>query len=222
MWTTKWSRNSASTKERFAMNHVSVLLCICMLVVLTGTSDAAVVLSSNFDDDTLQGWIPEPPFGGSLFVQSSGGNPGGFMSASDTSAGGSLLTRAPGLSGDLRGLTDITWDEYVLNIPGTNQGTFIVIRGTDGTEWESDRSAPPLETWVSKSVNFDQPSDWILRSGTSPFADVIANVDGVFINMGTTTSVVGQESGVDNIVVNSSPPIPVQLSNWSRLKLHHH
>jgi hypothetical protein len=192
-----------------------------MLVVLTGTSDAAVVLTSDFDDGTLQGWIPEPPFGGSLFVQNSGGNPDGFMSASDNIAGGILLARAPGLSGDLRGLADITWDEYVLNIPNTTKGTNIVIRGIDGTLWESDRSVPPLETWVSKSVTFNNPSDWTLKSGTSLFEEVIANAEGVFINMGTTTSVVGTESGVDNIVVNSSPPIPVQPSTWSRFKAHH-
>lgn len=202
------------------MNSMSMLYCASALLLVAGTSSAGVVLSSNFDDGSLQGWSAESPFGGMLSAEPSGGNPDGFMSVSDTSAGGRLLARAPGLSGDLRGLVDISWDEYVINIPGTIKGTNVFIRGSDGTMWESDRSIAPFETWVSKSVNFDQPSDWTLVSGTSSFEDVIANADGVFINMGTTTFVVGLESGIDNVVVNSSPPIPVRTPTWSNIKFH--
>ena len=140
---------------------------------------------------------------------------------SDTSAGGRVLARVPGLSGDLRGLVDISWDEYVINLPETIKGTNVFIRGSDGTLWESDRSVPPFETWVSKSANFDEPSDWTLVSGTASFEDVIANADGVFINMGTTTAVVGPESGIDNVVVNSTPPIPTRTSTWSSIKSRH-
>ena len=163
---------------------------------------------SDFDDGTLQGWTQEPVSGWTLSVMNTGGNPNGFMSASDGAAGSRLFARVPGLSGDLTSLVNIQWDEYLYNISNIIKGTNIFIRGADGTLWESDRSIPSLETWVTKSVSFTNSSDWSLVSGTATFETVIANADGLFINMGTSTAVVGLESGVDNVMINAVPVLP--------------
>jgi hypothetical protein len=193
------------------MRNVAALLGAVFFLSIAATSRAAIIVMSDFDDGTLQAWTAEPPFGGSLSVVNTGGNPDGFMAASDTSGGGRLLARAPGLSGDLSLLSTIQWDEYLYNISQIVKGTNVFIRGTDGTLWESDRSVPALETWVTKSVDFSEPSSWSLVSGTASYGTVIADADGVFINMGTSTAVVGLESGVDNIVIST---VPVPASIW--------
>ena len=188
----------------YSLNIVIVFLCISLIISITTLSHAALLSMSDFDDGTLQGWTAELPFGGVLFTENTGGNPGGFMSVSDTAAGGRLLARSPGFSGDLSFLESIQWDEYVYNIPNTIKGTNIFIRGIDGTLWESDRSFLSFETWITKSVSFNDPLEWTLVSGTASFDSVVANANGLFINMGTTTNVVGPESRVDNIKIYSA------------------
>jgi len=176
-----------------------------ILLVSVPTSAQAFLLISDFDDATLQGWSPEPVFNGDLFVDPIGGNPGGFMVATDTAAvGGPLLSRGPSIfSGSLGSLYGgLQWDEFVYNNGGafTSISTFARLQGTDGTIYDSSSTLGPIGLWNTKSVLFDDPSGWILKSGVSNFEDVVSNVDALFLSMDTSTLADGnRESGIDNI-----------------------
>jgi len=177
--------------------------------VLSTSVNAALV--SDFDDGTLQGWTPEPPFNGTLFVDNSGGNPNGFMVATDSvGGGGGLLARAPSiLSGDLSIYGGLRWDEFVYDNGSANRvSTFIIIKGADGTIYRNDNTLGPVGVWNSRFVSFSDPNQWTLNSGTATFSNTISNVDALFISMDTSVSAGGRESGIDNV---STIPIPAAV-----------
>ena len=180
---------------------MAVFLGVSLIIALPGAQ--AFILISDFDDGTLQGWIKEPVFNGTLFVDPAGGNPNGFMVATDNvGAGGPLLAHAPGvLTGDLSIYGGLQWDEFVYDHgSSTKIGTFVRLRGTDGTVYDSDNTLGPVGSWDTKSISFDNASDWTLHSGSASFFDVITSVDALFLSLDTSTLANGnRESGVDNI-----------------------
>jgi hypothetical protein len=184
-----------------------------LLVLSLGMVPAAhaFVLVSDFNDGTLQGWTAEPPFNGTLTVQNTGGNPGGFALTTDTvAAGGGLLARAPApLTGDLSIYDGLQWDEFVYdNGDTTTVGTSVILQGSDGTQYQSDRTLGPVGSWNTKSISFLSSSDWILKSGTgsASFDDVVSDLNGLFLSLDTSTSGHGnKESGIDNVVLLDRP-----------------
>jgi hypothetical protein len=180
------------------------LMAVFLGVGLAGSPSAqAFILVSDFDDGTLQGWTKEPVFNGTLFVDTAGGNPDGFMVATDTvGAGGPLLARAPGiLTADLSIYEGLQWDEFVYNHgSATTGGTFVRLKGFDGTLYDSSWALGPVGSWHTKSVSFTDASDWTLRSGSGAFSDVVSNVNALFLSMDTSILANGsRESGIDNI-----------------------
>ena len=190
-------------KLRFFKEVGVLTVFIGILLVAIPTTAHAFLLISDFDDGTLQGWTPEPVFNGALFNDPTGGNPNGFMVATDTLAtGGPLLSHGPSpFLGDLSIYGGLQWDEYVYNNGiFTNGGTFVRLRGVDGTIYDSDNAFLSRESWNTKSVLFDDLSGWTLKSGSSGFEDVVSNVDALFLSMDTSTLADGnRESGIDNI-----------------------
>ena len=191
-------------------------LLLATLIYLSGLPQfawALPTLSWDWNDGTLQGWTPVPPFGGALGVDASFGNPGGSMFATDTVfQGGGLIAQAPStLAGNLSLYQGIAWDEF---IPGqgslTNQSTHVVIAGTDGTVYESDKTLGPIDAWHAKFVSFSDPSVWTLYSGTTSFSNVILSVAALGIQMETSNQGNGNvESWIDNVVANPvSNPVP--------------
>ena len=170
-------------------------------------ANANVVLSSDFNDGTLQGWTEEPYFGGNLFVDLTGGNPGGFMVTTDTvGGGGGLLARAPGVMGDISNFESIQWDEYIYNNgSSTNRSTSVLLIGTDGTSYASSNELEAIAEWNTKYVQFDDSTNWTLKSGTATFEDLIVNLDGLFFQMEVSTQASGREAGIDNILINAVP-----------------
>jgi len=88
-----------------------------LFIAAVSTSSAYAEIISDFNSGTVQGWTESNPlqggsFGGSLFAPSTGGNPGGYLLATDSvSGGGSLAARAPApLSGDLTVFQEVSWD----------------------------------------------------------------------------------------------------------------
>lgn len=199
------------------MKH-AVRRCFLLLIAwiclsgFPGVVWALPMFAYDWNDGTLQGWIPESPFGGNLNVNPDFGNPGGSMFATDRVTGGSLLARAPSdLSGDLSIYQGIAWDEFIPDRgSATTVSTFVLIRGTDGTLYETDRTVGPVNTWNSKFASFNDLSAWsLLGGGTTSFSSVISEVDAVFISMDTSVLTRGAvESWVDNVVVNASTPVP--------------
>ncbi|UCF92353.1 MAG: DUF4214 domain-containing protein [Desulfobacterales bacterium] len=171
---------------------------------------AAEVVTYDFDDGTFQGWTSEPSFGGTLSVDGSGGNPGGFMVATDSVPLGLLLARAPGLFGDLSGLESIQWDEFVYdNGTRTEGGTFVWMIGNNGSVYHSSNALEVIGEWNTRSIRFDDPSAWTLV-GTSSFEDVVQNAKGIYFAMDTSRQAEGgRESGIDNVVftfADTQPP----------------
>ena len=187
----------------------AVLLSVFICISFSSANGATV---SDFDDGTLQGWSAGDPFNlgsfnGVLTVSNSGGNPGGYMVAQDTvSGGGSLAALAPSqLTGDLSRFGSLSWD--VLLPAGSIFSTNILLEGIDGTFYRSDSSllvSHTINSWFSKSVDFDIETGWQLLSGSASFASVATNTVALYIELDVTTSL-GTEAGVDNI---SAVPIP--------------
>jgi|GEM_PF-1603238 len=177
---------------------VSALLAL--LVPMPAPVLAALLF--DYEDGTLQGWTREPFFGGNLFLDPSGGNPGGFMVATDTvGRGGSLLARAPApLSGDLSGFAGLQWDEFIYNNGSdTVQGTSVVLRGADGTEYRSERPLGPRAVFIPRFVPFGDETKWTLVSGGASLASVVSDTAALFLSLDTSVRATGRESGIDNV-----------------------
>ena len=177
-------------------------------VVLFEAAWALAGPTSDFEDVTLQGWTPEAPFGGNLYV-TTGGYPDYCMAADDTIAGGpDLWARAPvTYTGDLRAYEKIVWDEWVPS--QAHDRTFIQLRGTDGTQYRSlyNIAQIPGPVWHPRTALLT-PSDWVLISGSAFFHDVLQDVETMFIHMEVQIWTATQ-ARVDNIsLIESSSAIP--------------
>ncbi len=190
------------------MKKIMGVLLICGFVcVFSGGAYADVILSSDFDDGTLQGWTKGPGFNGELYAVASGGNPGGYMEATDTiSGGGALWGRVPGISGSLSHLDEIQWDEFIPDHPLASNGTRIVLLGVDGTYYLASNPVEVVEEWNHRSVRFDDPGAWELFSGSASFNEVIENVDGLFIDMACIGTAPVVEAGIDNVIITTLEP----------------
>ena len=190
---------------------LTVLLLGGIVFGLSGIAMAIPVVNSDFDDGTLQGWTEKAPFNGILGVNSTGGNPDGFMYARDTVGGGGGLLAGPGLSGDLSYLTSIQWDEYVYNNSSyTRVSTSVRIIGTDGTIYQSDDTLGAVGSWHTKSVSFLDTSAWIQISGMATFSETISSAEGLYLSLDTSTRASGNyESGIDNVIIDGvTAPVP--------------
>ena len=188
-----------------------IILALFLSFGSISAANATLIESYDFNDGTLQGWTKGPSFNGSLAVDSNAGSDGGFMYVTDPVAGGSLLAKAPGLSGDLSYLESMAWDEYIYSHSiGTTISTFLIIDGADGTRYTSSRSLQGEEAWYSKTVNFND-SEWSSTIGSASFSDVLSNAATLYISMDTTNwsgTSIWRESGVDNIKIYGTNPVP--------------
>lgn len=190
-------------------------ICICFLLFIVPLASASTFLYT-WDNGDFQGWTQEPVFGGSLYVDTTFGNSGGSLAAKDTEAGGVLLARAPDLlNGDLSVFAGIQWDEYVPSNGKFEGGTYIILRSTDGTMYESERYFNHRESWHTRFQPFGDPDAWSLNSesGNMTFLDVVANVEALFLSMDTTLEAEGAvESWVDNVTLQVLPvPVPASV-----------
>lgn len=193
-------------------------LAMALSVLLFSTIANADILISDFDDGTTQGWVTANPlnpgsgFNGILTVQNLGGNPGGFLQATDNvSGGGSLAVLAPlPFFGDLSQLGFIRWD--VLLPTNSTLSTSALIEGIDGTLFRSNNNLNPLTpigSWFTKTASFTSANSWtrIPGSGSASFQTVIANTVALYIELDTTQQL-GVEAGIDNVRIQSSTPPP--------------
>lgn len=188
--------------KRFIQN---ILVLTCLLIAVPSVQAALV---SDFDDGTMQGWSEGDPFnngslGGTLSVVNSGGNPGGYLRATDSVAdGGSLAALAPTLlSGNLTLLGGLLWD--VLLPSQAVCSTNVLLEGTDGTFYRSEYTLLETNSWFTKSVDFGSDVGWQLLKGTASFASVVSNTKALYIELDVTTCCT-IEAGIDNIRTVSS------------------
>jgi hypothetical protein len=192
-------------------------IVVAVVMVLSAYEAFGSLFSYDWDEardgDILQGWTPEPIFGGILGVQPNFGNPGGAMYANDTEGGGDLYARAPDeLRGDLSGYTGIQWDEYILGRATTFVSTFIILQGPNGTRYEGGRiEGDDVVTfqWNSRFVPLEEDA-WELVAGEEDFDVVLEELDALFISMDTSRgSSGGRESWVDNFTL-----VPIPGAVW--------
>lgn len=199
-----------------------------LLLAVSNVANALPIVAAveyDFNDGTLQGWSPTPPFGGTLFhdFRLVGGNPDGFMVASDSVAGGSLLARAPtpvfpSLGGRYDRLVGIQWDEFILPPSGdrVTTSTFAILEGADGTRYGSDRTITGINTWNTITAGF-LPSDFTyIGGGFSSLSQVVEdiflhNTGALYFSMDTSTGA-GRESYIDNVAFLYTVPEPGTLA----------
>jgi len=183
------------------------LTLVVLSLGLLASARAFAGPTSDFETGTLQGWTPEAPFGGNLYV-TTGGHPGYCMAADDTIAGGAdLWARAPvQYTGDLSVYEKITWDEWVPSLAQAR--TYVKLRGNDGTEYRSlyNIAQIPVAVWHPRTALL-LPSEWVLVSGSGSFHDVLANVDAMFIHMEVQIWT-ATEARVDNVSLVPVIPVP--------------
>jgi hypothetical protein len=128
------------------------------------------------------------------------------MRATDTVAGGGpLFVAGPEeFQGDLRGYTEVVWDEYLFpNFP-IARGTTAAILGADGTFWESAAPIGDVAVWQTRSVPLIE-SEWTRFGGTASFEETLANGRLAFDMDCNQASLPALESGIDNITLVPEP-----------------
>jgi len=179
---------------------------LLLLVLFLPVSPAAAgqLLISDFDDGTRTGWTTIPVFNGTLDAQATGGNPGGFMFATDNASGGFLFVRYFAETFDLRSAAGLKWDELVFdNGSNTIKPTRPLLIGPDDTIYLHDLPLEQVGSWDTRSVDF-QEENWSLQSGASSF-DVVLREAQLGFTMDTANSAGGTESGIDNVILLTGP-----------------
>jgi hypothetical protein len=136
---------------------------------------------------------------------SSGGNPGGFISTTDQDDG-DLTFSAPGkFLGNVSAATGLSYD-LIYPVGAINyQPTDVILRGHGETLlWKASPDIVPVPAWMSVSVDFVPSLEW--RAGTSngllatgsDFANVLGDLTGLFIRGEYTTGLV-ESPGLDNV-----------------------
>ena len=192
-------------------SHTRILTLI--VGIFLPVADALAGPSSNFDDATAQGWTPivEPwsgdPFGGTIEVIPTGGNPGGFLRARDTvNGGGYMILGGPAeFRGDLRGYSSLAWDDYLYDHGTVENSTRAFIIGPDNTTfWYHIPPIQGLEIWQSHDIALVE-SEWTRGNGTMSFDDVMANGWVTFQMSVNTGAPPALEAGIDNIRLVPEP-----------------
>ena len=182
--------------------------CAVFSVLVSPTWSLATNVSiSDFNDGTLQGWEKVEPFDGDLFATLGGGNPGGFMVATDTASGGNLYARYPTVF-TLHATDVIEWDEFVyggVEPPDTQDTpTQALLFGTDDTIWRHIVALGSTDTWTTRLAPLDS-GDWTRISGTASLPDVLQNAR-IGFSMDTSSRSTGlRESGIDNVSIIPEP-----------------
>ena len=213
----------------------SILLGI-LLVGVVSTPAVAAQEVSDFEDGTMQGWAIADPLGtgfnGTLILNTSGGNPTGYLSANHTQASGdgTLLVKAPSalFTGDLSSRS-LSWDVLVPRSFNTRTvtPTRVLLEGQDGTIYSTKRDALtdfPYGRWFSREIDFtntlppgglDMPWEIVPGTGFASFEDVVTNVEALYIDLNargvpvSPLELFSLEAGIDNIEMTTGIGIVV-------------
>lgn len=217
---TKIKQLSAVASGRFSWQRFSLLSVFALLAMLGNTRAQGVSYTFIAND---QGWsiinLPtaSPPFDApGSFVSgtylSTGGNPGGYLSATDPDSG-DFYFQAPGLlQGDFSALYggSLSFDLWLDN--NDYQGAPGVILAGGGQVIVAPTTAPQPGAWRTVNVPLAPEGGWKLGSlsgGAASPADiqqVLANVTLLRIRGEYVVNQVGIEQGrIDNIILVPEP-----------------
>ena len=183
------------------------------LIILIGAAACGDVVS-DFEDG-FQGWTVVEPFNAFFLHETVDGNPGGFIRAYDTLAGGgSLVISAPQeYTGNLTGAISFSFDAYIYRDgsqtdPGvTSEPKVWLISGdTRYRHTWTEEDGRLIAQWQTLTVPM-QSSEWTLDqgglyTGSLSFAQVLSDVDEIRLLLDMhwdwTTR---YEIGIDNVTL---------------------
>ena len=175
----------------------------------------------DFSDSTFQGWSEGDPLGtgfnGTLSILTSGGNPGVWVQAFDTTeGGGGLFFQAPpAISGNLVGYS-LDWDEWIPPDPRVVYSTSVFLVGTNGGMYRSDRTLQGTDEWTPRTVSFSDSTGWSYVQGPQGFFEVTSGVANLYIDL-EVVAASWYEGGVDNICLVPEP-VPTLVTTWGDIK----
>jgi hypothetical protein len=190
---------------RFFMHVLPLCLTLCAAQAQTSTFDTndegwSVVSFSNLTTDNF-GIVGSY----TAIYNSTGGNPGGFISNNDPDGGDATFAAPASFLGD-RSAAIGTSFSYDLMHSGTNNynATDLIFEG-NGMRllWEASPDLAPTTTWLNVSVTLAPSAQWHLNThnGTqatmADFQSVFANLSGIFIRGEYTNG--GESDGIDNV-----------------------
>jgi hypothetical protein len=173
-------------------------LWLSLALVVVPFGQATALPLSDFDDDTLQGWVVNVETGFTFTNPGSGGNPGGYALLEDTLPGGSggMVLAPAAFLGDLRGYARVTWD--ALLPPQPTGPVRLALTGPGGSFVYTPEGEPLTNVWQSWEAPLDGGTGWSQFSGTGTFAQTLAatTVLGFGLEVSQTQS---REAGLDNV-----------------------
>jgi hypothetical protein len=183
----------------------------------------AVTLVSTGFDTGAEGWFAANG-ASSTHYATTGGDPGGYVWATDTTAQKIWIFVAPSayfgdFSAALAGSLSFS---LRTSSPGTPQNLLIgdVKISGNGIDLVTNISSPPTATWTNYSVTLAPSAAWYVGviGGTlatsADFASVLSNVSALHIRGDFTNT--GEATGLDSVVLATAAPVP-EPASWALL-----
>ncbi|HDM78627.1 MAG TPA: hypothetical protein ENG51_19515 [Deltaproteobacteria bacterium] len=179
---------------------------IIMLLVVPGVCFSAII--STFEDGSLDGWTKSGD--GSITNPGSGGNPGGFLKATDPATGPNTWAIAPSkFLGDWRRYNNtgcVSFDMIILSggLPTTEKpNVYIAGPGGSAACFSATKASTAWKTFVFP-INKNY---WLLKSGS--WDNLLSNVTEFKIDL---EQIQGREvTGIDNVALSQ---VPIPGSFW--------
>ena len=195
---------------------VPVVLLAMLFGPFSGPAGAAMV-ESTFDTDD-EGWVVYGDAPAAPDYHSTGGNPGGYLSADDYATGGIWYWKAPAkFRGNHSSAYGDTLSYELRQTPTSDQinRVDIYLKG-GGLTLVYDTSYNPASTWTAYSIDLTETAGWDIGSlgGAAPsqaqMQQVLGNITdlqirGEFVN--------GDDTGsLDNVVMTPEPATMILLA----------
>lgn len=188
--------------------HLLEAVCVCIFFAMSNTASAAIIAISDFSSD-LDGWTKQGD--GSITQSATGGNPGGFLRASDPAAGSNTNAFAPAkFLGDWssydNGVGFVSADFTIITANGPHtEGVEFFISGPGGSASFLFPTAdgPTIGSWNTYVLPISQ-SSWNLISGS--WAALLSDVQVLRLDLEFISGT--EVTGLDNVLLATVPLPP--------------